>query len=129
MTSPFSLAVKLRMLMSSAEEVSGLSKLDARSRDILYFVAQRELAGVETAVSHVILNDRFGSLGTVQRHLYALIADHWLETRESTEDARRKNILLGPLSRDALRTMSDVLARHFRTEAEPAPPGDSRTKP
>lgn len=69
-------------------------------------------------MSHIILNDRFGSLGTVQRHLYALIADHWLEAREAALDARRKNVLLGPLARDAFQAMSDVLSKSLRADPD-----------
>jgi len=112
----------MRMLIAAAEQGSGLAGLDSRSRDIVYFVAQRELEGVETAVSQIILNDRFGSLGTVQRHLYALIADRWLETREVKEDARRKNIHLGPLSNDALQAMSQILKDRSNTDADLSQP-------
>lgn len=119
MTQSIAHAVRARMTVAKAEQDSGLGTLDARSRDIVYFVAVRELTGTETTVSHIILNDSFGSLGTVQRHLYALIADRWLEAHESPEDARRKNIRLGLLSRRAFAKMSELLQDQFRAEAGP----------
>lgn len=111
MTEVASLAIRLRMLVASAEEATGLGGLDARSRNIVYFVAEREIAATDTAVSHIILNERFGSLGTVQRHLYALIADCWLEARAAEDDGRRKDIRLGPKSREALGKMSEALRK------------------
>lgn len=109
--------------MSQAEQGAGFARLEPRSREIVYFVAQRELGGVETVVSHVILNDSLGSMGTVQRHLYALIADRWLEAREVKEDARRKNICLGPLAKDALHAMSEWLKTRLEAEVQARPPG------
>ena len=109
MTQPIGLAVQFRMLIAAAEEDCGIGGLDPRSRDIIYFVAEREIAATDTAVSHIILNDRFGSLGTVQRHLYSLIADSWLEARAAEADARRKDIRLGPKSREALAAMASHL--------------------
>lgn len=123
MTTPISLAVRMRMLICTAERSSGLASLDPRSREIVYFVAERQLGGVETAVSQVILNESLGSMGTVQRHLYTLIADRWLEAREVKEDARRKSIILGPLAKDALQAMSEWLNINGRTGMDLPPPG------
>ena len=108
------------MLLQSAGSRSGLLLLDYYARDIVYFVAEREASKMGTTVSDIIFNERFGSLGTAQRRLNALVTGNWLEARRAPDDARRKEVRLMPHARNSIASSSAYLLEHLSEKGSDA---------
>ena len=84
--------IQLMETVAMAEGRSGLSELDALSREMLRMIASTHMNSGKVRMTDL---RRFGSFPTVQNHVEMLVSGDWIEKREDNND--RRIVLLSPL--------------------------------
>lgn len=104
------LIFRIFSVIRSIESATALDQLNFAAREILKFVAERNLEGRPTRSSDVI-QLRLGTAPTIYSRLSELEEAGWLKTVQDPEDARSKLLTLTPRANTAFLKMSKALIR------------------
>jgi DNA-binding MarR family transcriptional regulator len=100
--------IQLMETVARAEGRSGLSELDALSREMLRMIASAHMNSGKVRMTDLRL---FGTYPTIQKHVEILVLGDWIQRREDDND--RRIVLLSPLPKtiEAIQAITEDIHR------------------